>query len=196
MSLTLAFFTPSIHGHSNVHLTILRQLLAEAGEAGRPSLDIHILADETVRPRIKSLPTAPHATITFHSIGDEDLFLTSISSVMFDRLGEIYRAPPSSVFRPGGLDAIRSIGPVLAPPPALYLPRYARILDVLKKVNPTLFVVDVLYEALGADVARHGGFKYMLLSPLCSMDVSQFNQPHGKAFWKYPMFVSSIARFV
>jgi hypothetical protein len=194
MSLTLAFFTPSIHGHSNAHLTILRQLLKEAGEDGRPSLDIHVLGDEPVRPRIQSLPTAKHASITFHSIGDEDLFLTSTSGVMFHK--EIYRVPPSSVFRRGGLDAIRSLSYVFAPSPALYLPRYARILDVLKEVKPALFVVDVLYQPLGADVARHGGFKYMLLSPLSSLDTSLFRQPHGKAYWKYPMLVFLVANLV
>jgi hypothetical protein len=185
MTLTLAFYTPSIHGHSNVHLTILRQLLAEAGEAGRPSLDIHVLGDETARSRIQSLPTAPRATITFHAIGEEDFLLTTTTGMLFHT--EIYRTPPSSIFRPGGLDAIRVLGPLLAPPPALYIPRYARILEVLKAVKPALFVIDVMYKALGQDIARHAGFRFMILSPMCSLDLAFYNQPHGKSFWKYPM---------
>jgi hypothetical protein len=124
-------------------------------------------------------------------LGEEDMFLTSMDGVMFDK--EIYRARPLSFFRSGGLDALRSVGPVLAPPPALYLPRYVRIIEVLKKVKPALFVVDIMYKTLAADVARHEGFKYMMVSPFCSLDFSLLEQPRGKGLWKYPMLVCPVA---
>jgi hypothetical protein len=186
MTLTVAFFTPSIHGHSNVHLTILRQLIAEAGTGDHPSLAIHVVGDEPVRKRICSLPSTPHASVTFYAIGDDDLLLRC------SEFKDIYRARPASLFGRGGLDAIRSLGPIVAPPPELYLPRYAGILKVLQDVMPDLFVVDVLYQALGAEAARSAGVRYMLLSPSCSLDMALFEQPLGKGFWKYPMFVSSL----
>jgi hypothetical protein len=193
MSLTVAFFTPSIHGHSNVHLTILRQLVAEAGQAGRPSLDIHVLGDEPLRSRIESLPQTAHASVTFHPLGKEDLFMTILPTLTSASDTEIQRGRPMSPFRSGGLDGIRTLIHILAPSPALYLPRYVRILEVLQKVKPALFVNDLLYGPLGADAARHGGFKHLFLSPACSLDAAFFNQPHGKAFWKYPMLVGPAA---
>jgi hypothetical protein len=185
MSLTVAFLTPSIHGHSNVHLTILRRLLADAGRQGRPSITIHIIGDETARKQILSLPRAMHASITFHAMGEDDLFMGCVASANVDM--NTVRAPPASVFRPGGLDSIRSVAPIVTPPATLYVPRFVRIVEVLKETRPSLFVVDLLYQTLGVDAARNTGVRYMIVAPVCSLDLCQLEQPLAKGLWKYPM---------
>jgi hypothetical protein len=175
----LAFLTPVPHGHSNVHLAILRRLL-ELPVPDAPS-QIHVLADEPLRKRILQLPSSPHTAVSFHVLDDEDVF-AGLSNA------DDLRVPPLSLVRPGGLRALTgNFVPIMCPPPTTYLRRYARISDVLRDIRPDLVVVDILFSALGADVCRTLGLRHVMQAPLASLDTAVLTQPGGRGLWKYPM---------
>jgi hypothetical protein len=155
----LAFLTPVPHGHSNVHLAILRRLL-ELRPPDAPS-QIHVLADEPLRKRILQLPSSSHTTVSFHVLDDEDVF-AGLSNA------DDLRVPPLSLVRSDDLRALTgNFVPIICPPPStnLGLRRYARISDVLRDIRPDLVVVDIFFSALGADVCRTLGLRHVMRAP-------------------------------
>jgi hypothetical protein len=142
-TLKLAFLAPVIRGHANIHFTIFHYLLTEP-RTDDLHLDIHIISDEPQRKRFSTLPSSPHATLTFHAMGDEDMHMAFHSGV---------RVPPLSVAYTNGIRMMHVISDLLYPPPAVYISRVHRITQVLEDVRPDLFVVDtVVYDPGGVGI--------------------------------------------
>jgi hypothetical protein len=176
--LTIAFLTPSIHGHSNVHLTILRRFLSVKPE-GVSRLALHVIGDEPLRSRLASLPTpAAHCTFAFHTMGTRDYLEDTVNP---DRL----KKPP------GSLKVYRDLMRVMNREPKEYLGRYAKIVEVLESVRPDIVIVDMIYRALGVDACRTAGADWVILSPGPSLDFCSLTQPHARGLWYYPVCVSS-----
>jgi hypothetical protein len=176
---TLAFLIPSIIGHANVHLAILRRLLArEASDTGE--IHVHVIGDGPLRKHILSLPKSDQCFVYFHLMFEEDL-LMSLGD------GKMHRLPPLSLFSRAGLSTLDGICQAFAPAPDAFIPRFHRIVEVLRKVKPQLMVIDMLVNTLGVDSAKHVGVPYVTISPGSSLDMSIFDQPGGRVLWKYPM---------
>jgi hypothetical protein len=176
----LAFLAPVPHGHSNVHFTIYRSLLALPVDKA-PS-HIHIIGDEPLRKRIDQLALPSYCKVSFHALDPVDIFDVIISDK------SQLRVPPLSVLKPGGLRGLRGhFVPIVCPPSAVYLSRYQRILAALEKIQPDLVIIDVIFVAVGLDVCRTLNLRYAILAPTASLEISVMSQPGGRGLWKYPM---------
>jgi hypothetical protein len=176
-TLKLAFLAPVIRGHANIHFTIFHYLLTEP-RTDDLHLDIHIISDEPQRKRFSTLPSSPHATLTFHAMGDEDMHMAFHSGV---------RVPPLSVAYRNGIRMMHVISDLLYPPPAVYISRVHRITQVLEDVRPDLFVVDTLIYAMGQDATKKADVPHVVIGPTASIERSAVSQPGGRGFWKYPV---------
>jgi hypothetical protein len=184
-TLKLVFLTPLAYGHANVQYAILRNLLTEP-RPGIQHLHLHIIGDEPQRKRLQSLPTSSHATLTFHPMGEEDIHLKFTAAG-----GSVHvRGPPLSLTYKRGLSMLTGAPDVMYHKPEAYLSRYRKIVDVLEKVKPDLFVVDLLLHSLGVDAVAKTGVPHVVVSPGPSMDLACPNQPGGRGFWKYPWYES------
>jgi hypothetical protein len=182
--LTLAFLTPYIHGHSNVHLTILHRLLTMKPQ-GVSRLAIHVIGDEPLRPRLASLPVpASHCTLAFHPMGTRDYLEDFVDT-------KHLKKPPPTFSNTGSLHIYRDITYVMNREPTEFLSRYSKLLDVLECVRPDMVVVDMLYRSLGVDACRKAGADWVILSPSSSLDFSSLTQPQGRGLWHYPAYVFS-----
>jgi hypothetical protein len=182
----LAFLAPVIHGHSNVHLTIYRRLLALSPAEGAPA-HIHILGDEPLRKRVAQLPFSEHTAVSFHALDPVDVFA---SGAEFASL----RTPPLSAVRRGGTSGLRNLMPIMFPPADVYLHRYERIVEVLREAKPDIVIADVLFANLGVDACHTLNLRYAILAPIGSLDMSTMTQPGGRGMWKYPMPVLASLR--
>jgi hypothetical protein len=176
----LAFLTPVPQGHSNVHFTIYRRLLALSAAEGAPA-QIHVIGDEPLRARVAQLPPSEDTAVSFHVLDAEDMFESLSDSASL-------RVPPLSVAKRGGTTGLHgNFMPIMCPPADVYLRRYERIVEVLKEAKPDLVVVDLIFAALGADVCRTLSLRYAILAPISSLDIAALSQPGGRGLWKYPM---------
>jgi hypothetical protein len=175
----LAFLTPVIHGHSNVHLTIYRRLLALSPAEGAPA-HIHILGDEPLRKRVNQLPSSEHTAVSFHALNPADVHASGTESTLL-------RTPPLSAVKPGGMSGLRELLPIMFPPVDVYLHRYARIVEILREIKPDIVVADLLFARLGVDACHTLNLRYAILAPVGSLDISTMTQPGGRGMWKYPM---------
>jgi hypothetical protein len=178
-TLTIAFITPLAHGHGNVHYAVLRNLMTEA-RAGT-HLHIHVIGDEPQRKRLQTLPASEHAAIHFHPMAEQDYHQAFTSAGG----GALVRGPPLSLSR-GGLRTLDPMPEVMLPTAAEYLARYEKIVGVLERVKPDLFVVDIIFNALCMDAVRKTGVPFVVLAPGFSIDTAGPAQPGGRGFWKYP----------
>lgn len=172
---TIAFLTPTIHGHSNIALTIIQRL-----QSTYPTCDIHVFGDKPLEKRFTQNPEI------FHYIGEADMLQACAARANSNTTAENFRTPPISLRRQGALSVISDLGHILAPTPEEYLGRYQKMLQFIQELKPDLLVVDVLYGPLGLDLSITNGVPYVLLSPTASLDVAFFHQPRWEAFWKLP----------
>jgi hypothetical protein len=177
--LKLAFLTPIVHGHANVHFTIITYLLTEP-RTDDLYLDIHIISDEPQRKRLNTLPSSPHASLTFHAMGDEDIHQAFHN-------GSVMRAPPLSLAYENGIRMLHIVPEIMHPPPSTFISRVHRTAQVLQNVRPDIFVVDVIIHAIGLDAANKAGVPHVVIGPTASLDLCAVTQPGGRGFWKYPL---------
>jgi hypothetical protein len=172
---TIAFLTPTIHGHSNIALTIIRRLQSTYTEC-----NVHVFGDKSLGKRFTQNPEI------FHSIGETDMLQACAARATSNTTAENFRSPPISLRRKGALSVIAGLGHIIAPAPEEYLGRYQKMLQFIQEMKPDLLVVDVLYGPMGLDLSITTGVPYVLLSPTASLDVAFFHQPRWEAFWKLP----------
>jgi hypothetical protein len=175
----LAFLTPVIHGHSNVHLTVYRRLLALSPAEGAPA-HIHILGDEPLRKRVAQLPSSEHTAVSFHALDPVDVLASGAEFASI-------RTPPLSAVKRGGTSGLRNFFPIMFPPADVYLHRYERIVEILREAKPDMVVADILFANLGVDACHTLNLRYAILAPVGSLDISSMTQPGGRGMWKYPM---------
>jgi hypothetical protein len=183
-TLTLAFLTPIIHGHANIHFAILRYLLA-ARETDGMFLSLHIISDEPQRKRVAALPSSAHASVTFHPMGEDDL----LAPIRVPGDTDLLRSPPLSLFYRNGLRSLRDVLDPLFAEPEAHLSRLAAIVGILEQIKPDVFVLDFLLHGLGLDAIRCTGLviPHVVLSPGPSIDMCGLIQPQGRGFWRYPV---------
>jgi hypothetical protein len=189
-TLTIAFLTPVIHGHANVHFAILQYLISTPRSDGR-FLNIHVISDEPQRKRVADLPSSGHASVTFHPMGNNDL----LAAIRSSGGSELLRTPPLSLFYKQGLSSLPGILRVILPEPEAHLSRLSTIAQILKNLKPDLFVIDMLLHGLGLDALYRANVKipHVKISPGPSLDLCGNMQPQGRGFWNYPWFVQVAA---
>jgi hypothetical protein len=176
--LRIAFLTPLIHSHSNVHFALFRQLLCSA--SSRP-LDIHVIGDEPLRLRLAEIEVVGDNKLTFHAIDSEDCLHGIANLIMVARL------PPLSITRKNGFATLNTISHIICPEPAPYLERFKHTLMVVEELQPDALVTDIIYAGIAIDVSKKTGTKLVGLMPAQDIDLRLFEQPWGSGFWKYPM---------
>jgi hypothetical protein len=137
------------------------------------------------------LPTSGHATLTFHPMGEEDIHLKFTAAG-----GSVHvRGPPLSLTYKRGLTMLTGAPDVMYHKPEAYLSRYHKIVEVLEKVKPDLFVVDLLLHSLGVDAVAKTGVPYVVVSPGPSMDLACPNQPGGREFCARRQWLLLVLRY-
>jgi hypothetical protein len=178
-TLTLVFLVPIPHGHANVQMAILHNLLSEPRDDLQ--LRLHVVGDAPLRKRVESLPTSRHASIVFHAIASDDLF----QEVHMNTNSNL-RGPPLSQAYRHGLGMLAVVPPLLCPKPSDHLSRFQKVVAVLEDVKPDLFLVDIILHGMGADAAKKTGVPWAVISPGPSIDTALASQPGGRGFWRYP----------
>jgi hypothetical protein len=181
-ALILAFITPLAYGHANVHYAVLRNLLTEARHDTH--LRLHVIGDEPQRKRLQTLPSSEYATLEFHPMAEQDYHHAFASAGG----GALVRGPPLSLSHKGGLRMLDPMAALMFPEPAEYLDRLSKVVAVLERVKPDLLVIDIIFNALGADAVQRTGLPFVVLAPGFSLDSSGPNQPGGRGLWKYPWY--------
>jgi hypothetical protein len=180
----IAFLSPVPSGHSNVHVSVIKRILASrSSEDDPPLLALHVISDEPLRERIRALPDSEHTTIAFHALGTTDVF-SDITADMSQ-----LRVPPLSLVRAGGLQAFTgTFMPTMCPEPGVYLDRYLRLLTILQNIKPDIVVIDIVFASLGRDACNQIGAPFIVQAPISSLDLSLMTQPGARGFWKFPMY--------
>jgi hypothetical protein len=125
-TLTIAFLTPIIHSHANIHFAILQYLLATPRNDGT-FLSPHVISDEPQRKRVASLTPKTHASVTCYPMGKDDLF--NAIRIPGDR--DLMRSPPVLLSHCGGFRSLHAVlDPLVAAPEAHLLPLISDIQSI------------------------------------------------------------------
>jgi hypothetical protein len=175
----LAFLTPVIHGHSNIHWSIITNLLKEK-RPGIERLEIHIIGDEPLGRRLAALPESDHCTVTFHCMGEQDIMRNATTM-------ENIKRPPPSLMKPRSLWAFASALNFLIYKADEYLSHHAQVIRVLEDIDPDLMVIDMIFSNLGTDACMATGQEHVILSPCPSIDLAMLNRENVSYLCRYPM---------
>lgn len=74
--------------------------------------------------------------------------------------------------------------------PSEYSKAYQSCVNILNELQPTVVCVDPILQ-VGLDACQNVDFRFrmVVLWPVPLKDVVILNQPSGRLFWKYPMYV-------
>lgn len=162
-------------GQANVFIATSQSLLKH-----HPGIDIHFASF----PELPAAVGAVSSSITFHPLNGSS-YLDSLIREGF-RIADLPHPP-------GAFGAVRA----LSSAPTLFVPWngpeyvtvFNDILKVIGQVDPGLVVVDLLLPP-AHDAVRELDMTYAVMAPNSIKDIAVVDQPWGRAFWKFPMYLS------
>ncbi|KAL2222296.1 hypothetical protein M432DRAFT_636920 [Thermoascus aurantiacus ATCC 26904] len=195
----LLFVTNSEYGQTTVMLAVIHELLV------RDEFDIHVASHSPLLPRVRELvETHRHAyprpfvvssgeeetstgddkpKVVFHTISG----LSVQELLVRDNLDREMPHPPGVSGAILSYDRIADYNIRYTGPE--YMERYHSCVDIIKRVDPVLAIVDPAVNP-GLDACLQLGQKHMILSPLPYFVTINSEQPNAAALWKYPALSS------
>lgn len=197
--LNIAFIALSVSGQFNVHLATIEHMLS-LSPSESPPLHLHLISFEPAAKRAHALaashssgPSTPSPvngtantsrnTLTFHSLGPLSLFTSISANGLIDRHG------PASLFARGGLKSYRFLAELFGFNPELYVGVYEQILAIFTEMGRVDVAVVDLTMPIGMDACQTAGVRWGILCPNSGLELSKFDQPRLKGFWKFPAYV-------
>ncbi|EQB54532.1 hypothetical protein CGLO_05637 [Colletotrichum gloeosporioides Cg-14] len=174
--------TNSEYGQANIILATCYALMG-----GAPDVDIHLASFAPIKAAVTAasevgMKAHPNANpIKFHGIHGTNYFTALLSPDVGGR--RLLEITPSFRTMPTVLRIVaRAAMPYTGPEMALNCNELRRVIE---DVEPDLTLVDNMFTS-GLTMARHMGFKWMILSPNTLEDLAIPLQPRASFFWKYP----------
>lgn len=192
----IAFIALSVSGQLNVHLATIEHMLS-LSPSESPPLHFHLISFEPAAKRAHAL-AASHSsgpstvngtantsrnTLTFHSLGPLSLFTSISANGLIDRHG------PASLFARGGLKSYRFLAELFGFNPELYVGVYEHILAIFKEMGRVDVAIVDLTMPIGMDACQTAGVRWGILCPNSGLELSKFDQPRLRGFWKFPAYV-------
>lgn len=177
---TVLFLTTDPNGLSNVHLATSFALLEH-----HPSVQVHYASWPRLSSRLDRISAAVSAKtrqakkIHFHQLPGPDV---GAAAVLAGKLStDMPHAPGSRGWSTGKAYMTAFLAPWSAED---HYDIYARIMEILKEVDPAVAVLDTML-APAFDAVRTTNRRHVILSPNHAAQLA-YKQPWMKGFWKYP----------
>lgn len=152
----LLFITNSEFGQSSIFVSIIRELLSR-----QDSTEIHLLSFPSLRSRVADLLDGSNPNFKFHSLLSAPSFVSKQ-----EESGPMTEFVSHSTGFFGSLASYRKMDKALMPwTPDEYLKIYHECCQVIKEVQPSLCVLDVLFFA-AFDACEGLKLKYVNLTPV------------------------------
>lgn len=181
--LNVVFIALSVSGQLNVHLATIEHMLT-LGPTDSSPLHIHLLSFDPAEKHARAISArvkSDRNTLTFHSLGELMLFTEISHNGLIDRHG------PATLLHKGGLKSYRFLAELFGFNPDLYVGVYERILEIFSSIKPKIHIAVVdLTMPIGMDACMTAGVRWGILCPNSGLELSKFDQPRLRGFWKYP----------
>lgn len=188
--LNIVFIALSVSGQLNVHLATIEHMLS-MGPADSPPLHIHLLSFDPAEKHARALSASHQSTrhrLSFHSLGELMLFTEISHNGLIDRHG------PASLTRRGGLKSYRFLAELFGFNPTCYVDVYERVLGIFSLIKPKIHIAAIdLCMPIGMDACMTANVPWGILCPNSGLELSKFDQPMLKGFWKFPAPYSGIS---
>jgi hypothetical protein len=183
-ALNIVFIALSVSGQLNVHLATIQHMLSAPADS---PLHIHLCSFDPAEKHAQSIiATAQPArnTLTFHSLGELLLFTEISHNGLIDRHG------PATLLHKEGLKSYRFLAELFGFNPERYVAVYDRILEIFSSIKPKIHIAAVdLTMPIGMDACMTANIPWGILCPNSGLELSKYEQPLLKGFWKFPAYV-------
>ncbi|KAL0951773.1 hypothetical protein HGRIS_008444 [Hohenbuehelia grisea] len=174
----ILLFTYSEHGQANTILALAEEL------ARRQSVQqVNVCSYPDLRKRVEAIHARSSSPVIFHPLeGPNFEGLMKLNGLTFDDL----RHPPSSK----SIEGFRTLDRMVhLHDDEAYRKVVEASMTLIKSLDPDIIILDMVSD-FAVDACRLLDRRYIVNTPLQSMDILRMLQPWGKALWYYPAVFS------
>lgn len=155
-------------------------ILALATELGhRSDLDVHVGSFSPLEKRVDSIRSRSRSPVTFHAIRGSS-YTEASSKEGLGWVGLVH--PPSNKSN----KPLHMFSTVLVPwNNEEYGHLVQEIEQIINSLDADAVIIDILFSP-AVDACRLSGRRYLLNSPLQSLDLMRLSQPNLRGIWYYP----------